>query len=75
MTMSTEGRCASGKIIPAQFVRVKDASKLAAPAPRPLPQHAQHREAKITLVKDGETVRAIEVQCSCGAVIRLDCEY
>jgi hypothetical protein len=30
---------------------------------------------RITLIKDGDVVRAIEIVCTCGEVIRLDCAY
>lgn len=30
---------------------------------------------KISVIKDGDTVRTIEVVCRCGEVIRLECQY
>ena len=36
---------------------------------------AQPKKPQITLIKEGDVVRAIEVICACGEVIRLDCEY
>jgi len=63
-----------GGVIPARHVRIapSSAAKLAGCAvaathdsPRP----------KITMIRDGDTVRAIRVECSCGEVIQLDCQY
>jgi hypothetical protein len=81
MSVITEKKmpCLSGKVIPAQFVQITHASKaksasrvvLASPAAS---EDAQQKP-KITLIKEGETVKAIEIQCACGAVIHLDCEY
>jgi hypothetical protein len=75
-----EGTSTSGKIIPAQFVRIHDSHKVSpassqpasGPASRP---QARTKEPKITLLKEGDTVKTIEIVCTCGAVIRLDCEY
>jgi len=36
---------------------------------------AASTKPQITLLKDGDVVRAIEIVCACGEVIRLDCEY
>jgi hypothetical protein len=74
--LTTETSSSSGKIIPAQFVRMHEAKAKTA-APRLVPQDCAVKlnEPKIVLHKDGETVRAIEIVCTCGAVIRLDCEY
>jgi chromosome condensin MukBEF MukE localization factor len=34
-----------------------------------------HGEPKIDLIRDGETIRAIEITCRCGERIRLLCDY
>ena len=73
MSASSECHAPSGKIISAQHVRFANRNhthvldSTAAPS--------RQKESKITLIKDGETVTAIEVTCGCGAVIRLDCQY
>jgi hypothetical protein len=71
ISVPAEHSCLSSKIIPAERVRVHDAHKahtMAGADRRP-------KEPKITLIKDGDTVRCIEVECTCGEIIRLDCEY
>jgi hypothetical protein len=80
MSVPTDASLASGKIIPAQFVRIHDSHKARPSASQPAhapPAKTEHRlqEPKITLLKEGETVKTIEIECTCGAVIRLDCEY
>lgn len=42
--------------------------------PGPIPGHA-HGELKIELKRDGDRVSQIRIQCRCGEVIELDCEY
>lgn len=37
--------------------------------------HTAHGEPKITLERQGEIVTHIRVQCGCGQVIELKCEY
>jgi hypothetical protein len=37
--------------------------------------HADHAEPKITLERQGEIITHIRVQCGCGKVIELKCEY
>ena len=34
-----------------------------------------HRDPKITLERQGETITHIRVECGCGQVIELKCEY
>jgi hypothetical protein len=75
-----EGPSLSGKIIPAQFVRIHDSHKGKPVSSQPAPGAAGRvaglpKEPKITLLKEGDTVKTIEIECTCGAVIRLDCEY
>jgi hypothetical protein len=72
MSGTTENQTLSAKIIPARNVRFANGSH----GPHhPALAHAQTKEPKITLIKDGDTVTAIEVECGCGAVTRLDCQY
>ena len=44
------------------------------PAPASVP-HIQHGPPKVTLEKHGETITHIRVECSCGQVTELKCEY
>ena len=47
----------------------------APPAPAPLAPHSQHGPPRITLEKHGEMITHIRVECSCGQVTELKCEY
>jgi hypothetical protein len=44
------------------------------PIPSPAP-HTMHGEPKITLERQGETITHIRIQCACGQVIELKCDY
>jgi len=37
--------------------------------------HKEHGEPKITLERQGDTITHIRVQCGCGQVIELKCQY
>ena len=68
----------SSNVIPAHHVQiVKPASAKAAVCARPQPSGPcdSTLEPRVSVIKDGDTVRAIEVVCSCGEVIRLECQY
>jgi hypothetical protein len=68
-----EGLAGGGQLVPAEQVRVSDE---AVPIGAPQPARSQARgEPKIQLVRDGGVIRAIEVICSCGELIRIKCEY
>jgi len=71
-TVTSDSGLLSRKVIPGHFVRVHDHAKEATPE-----SAAQERakEPKITLHRDNGTVKTIEIQCTCGEVIRLDCDY
>ena len=75
---ATKSPALSGNVIAAQhihFVKPNDKKPVVASKPgEPLPAPAYH-QPQVTLIKDGDTVRAIEVTCTCGEVIRLDCKY
>lgn len=43
--------------------------------PQPAPKHEMHGEPKITLERQGETITHIRVECGCGQVIELKCQY
>ena len=40
----------------------------------PTVQHA-HRSVSIEVKKEGERISQIRVQCRCGEIIEIDCEY
>ena len=48
---------------------------MASPSPAsPSPAH-RHTNPTIELVKEGDVVRAIDVTCACGQIMRLWCQY
>ena len=67
-----EGQTGStGLVVPADRVRVSDeAVPIGAPSPG-----GSRGEPKIQLVREGGVIRAIEVVCSCGELIRIRCDY
>lgn len=66
----------SSKIIPAEKVRLIEGTPHPAPAPhRDLAESVINHEPQVTLVKNGEIVKSIVIKCTCGEVVRLDCEY
>ena len=46
----------------------------AAPSPAP-PAHVQHGPPKVTLEKQGDTITHIRIECGCGQITELKCEY
>jgi hypothetical protein len=58
-------------VIPAARVRV---SRESVPIGGPRPAEPRG-EPKVHLVRDGGVIRAIEVICACGELIRIRCEY
>jgi|ERR1041385_1072046 hypothetical protein len=49
-----------------------------APVPAPTaasPPPPQHAPPTVTFKRDGDRVTQIEIRCSCGEVIQLDCDY
>jgi hypothetical protein len=53
-------------------------SETTAPAVGPVAaavQHVQHGPPKVTLERQGETITHIRIECSCGQVTELKCEY
>jgi hypothetical protein len=47
---------------------------MAALAPTPAP-HVPHGPPKVTLERQGEVITHIRIECSCGQVTELKCEY
>ncbi len=69
MDESQSGSC--GLVVPASRVRVSDEGVLiGAPG-----SGGVHGEPKIQLVREGGVIKAIEVICSCGELIRIRCDY
>lgn len=58
-------------MVPAARVRVSGES---VPIGTPRPGESRG-EPKIQLVREGGVIRAIEVICACGELIRIRCEY
>lgn len=48
--------------------------KAATPPPSPK-QHEAHGEPKVTFERQGDTITHIRVECVCGQVIELKCQY
>jgi hypothetical protein len=48
--------------------------ELTAPATVAIP-HVQHGPPKITLEKQGDTITHIRIECSCGQITELKCDY
>jgi hypothetical protein len=44
------------------------------PAPSPVP-HVQHGPPKVTVEREGETITHIRIECGCGQVTEIKCEY
>ena len=67
-----EGQTGSGGlVVSADRIRVSDEA-----VPIGVPHHGEARgEPKIQLVREGGVIRAIEVICSCGELIRIRCDY
>jgi hypothetical protein len=57
------------KLVPGNRIR------LAAERARVCPPGLDAREPQIILIRDGEAVKAIEVICTCGKRIRMNCVF
>lgn len=55
-------------------LKAEAASAVAAAAPAPVP-HVQHGPPKVTFEKQGDIITHIRVECSCGQITELKCEY
>ena len=60
---------AVSNVIAARHVQIAKPGHVARPA------EETTTDPRITLIKDGNTVKAIRVTCSCGEVIQMDCQY
>jgi hypothetical protein len=57
------------RVVPRSCVRVAKERTRVSP-----PGHTVN-EPRITLIREGDTVQAIEVECTCGKKIRLNCVF
>jgi hypothetical protein len=46
-----------------------------APSAAPCIHHEHSSQPKVALVRDGDRITSVRVQCGCGEVIELQCEY
>ena len=71
MERATEERDATNRVFISQSqVRVTGEAAPVAPPPRP-----GECAPRIDLVRNGDRIGAIEILCSCGKRIHLECEY
>jgi hypothetical protein len=68
--MTTRVHPAANNIIPASHIRLLGESlPVGAPGAEPC------AEPQVNVIRDGDVVRAIEVVCTCGQRVVLDCVY
>lgn len=58
-----------------RVIKAGSVAVLELPAVKPEPPPAQKPAPHVRLIKEGDVVKSIEIQCGCGEIIRLDCEY
>ena len=70
-TSGSEDRSFSARaVIPGQCIRVQtEAAPVAVPEPDCFDQPA------VDIVRNGETIQAINITCTCGRQLRIVCEY
>ena len=68
--MATPEQPSVPRIVPSHRVRL---SRELIPVGAPAHDHAN--EPQIILIRDGDTVKAIEVICTCGQRIRMNCVF
>jgi hypothetical protein len=69
-----------GTVVRGSSVRVSgDPARVGVPGPAAfIPQaggESKPSEPRIEIIKDGEVIQAIDIVCSCGQHIRLNCVY
>ena len=69
-----------GTVVRGSSVRVSgDPARVGVPSPAAfIPQAGgaeKTTEPRIEIIKDGEVIQAIDIVCSCGQHIRLNCHY
>ena len=60
---------------PSAFEPVTPASLKPEPPPPAPAAHVPHGPPKVTLERQGEVITHIRIECSCGQVTELKCEY
>jgi len=60
----------ASNIIPASHIRM-----VGGPLPVGLPGEESCAEPQVNVIRDGDVIRAIEVVCTCGQRVVLDCVY
>ena len=65
-----QGGAVNPAIIPHRLVRLMDEK-----AQVGLSVEAACEEPRIELIRDGATIKAIDINCTCGRRIRLNCVY
>jgi hypothetical protein len=68
--MSTPNRPILRNIFAGDRVKVDPIAK-----PIAVPHGGSHDSMQVQLIREGSVVRAIEITCSCGQQLRLDCQY
>ena len=67
--MNTLKKDDAHRLVPSHRVRLaQERARVGAPGSAP-------HEPQIVLIRDGDTVHAIEVVCTCGKTIRMNCEF
>ncbi|MCS6864653.1 MAG: hypothetical protein RMJ56_17635 [Gemmataceae bacterium] len=67
-----ESGASGGGVIPAARVRLSPESVRVGP---PRPATAAEREPQLKVIRDGDVVRAIQITCTCGQQMIIQCEY
>jgi hypothetical protein len=71
-TLPTSTRLKPISVTPSTF----EPSNPSKPKPEPtVSTHTSHTPPKITLERQGETITHIRVECGCGQVTEIKCEY
>jgi len=65
-----DGEFVTRALVPGRCVRLSGET-----ARVKVPRHGLPAEPRVEVVREGETIRAIDVTCSCGQRIRLHCVY
>ena len=69
--METRSDSIHRSVVPHHHVRVaSEAARVAIPG-----QAGLVAEPHVTLIRDGDVVKAVEIVCSCGQRLRLNCVY
>ncbi|MFP6766204.1 MAG: hypothetical protein VB858_21405 [Planctomycetaceae bacterium] len=58
-----------------RVIRQSDLSNPLEPDSVSIPTGVEHQQTQVNLIREGDVIREIEVTCSCGEVLRLNCQY